>query len=172
MSNEPTEVTPTWRAAVTAAAKAAGHNLTPDAVNEFAQTLGMDPLNRFYSLYADNVPQAVVAEAVKAAFAASPPKPEQVAGAFDATCGIPPEIWEKLSPVNRLAKAREWEAQKGKAAAPDSQQPTTPDFRIRRLKSELHGASLRLHSLRGEAREEAAKRVLALQTQLKDAMKA
>lgn len=169
--SDPVNITPQWSAAVAAAARAQGHNLTAEAASALANSLGADPLNAFFAHFSDAPPPAVVAEAVKAAFAKAPPQASQIAGAYDSTCGLPPEVWAGLSAVNRLAKAREWEAQKAKTAPPPSQETNAPEFRIRRLKSELHGASLRLHSLRGAEREAQAKRILQLQSELKDAMK-
>lgn len=166
--SEPNEVTPTWRAAIAAAAKQGGHNLTPAALNELAQTLGLQPLNRYYGLYADSVPAQIASEVVAAALATAKPTPAQTAGPHDDTCGVPPELWARMSSTNRLIAAREFEKSKAQSAsnASSPQQPQS-GFREKRIQAELHGSYLRMTSLSGSAREEAAKRVLALQEELK-----
>jgi hypothetical protein len=102
--------------------------------------------------------------AKREADSASQDRPSHIA-ADGKICGLDPALWNSLSPPNRIAIYRKFQAEQA-AKKPDSPKA---DYRLKRLESELHGARLMAQTMRGPEKLKQLDRIADLERQFKEA---
>jgi hypothetical protein len=124
---------------------------------------GMTPKDEVKQRIADLVAQDL-STSLEAAKAKSP---ETSDGKM---CGYSREVWDRLSPQNRMALFRDWQAKNPGAGVPPSDEEgkgRVPN--IKRLESELRAAYVVSRTLRGDEKVKQTQRIADLEKQLKDA---
>lgn len=156
-------VTEAFAAAVKAAIAASGVKLSEEATAALVASLDADESNRFLSRYIEHPPHDLVAARVAQYLSKNSPKPDDLAPAHADTCGVPPELWAKMSALNRLTAARTFAARQ---AGENVSKAEPKNFRTKRLEADLHGARLRLRTLKGAERQTQIDRIATLESEL------
>lgn len=154
----PAEYSATFLHALRDAAADLGRALSEAEADKLARSFDGLKSNRWDSRFADKPSRERIGDFLKTTFAAADEARQEAKHAQ--TAGIPQDVWDRLSPAERLARYRQYQA--GNASPATAKANTPADT----LKAQVHALHLRARIARGDARTQVMRDLQAAQTAL------